>query len=200
MEKQEQQEKPARRNVESEGPKEKKFETRLQLKQTGETPRDTRKFIPPDRSKDSDGNPVRMVSERYFKTKEASCNQYHITVPAGTPLEAMLNPRSYAHIAYRLVPNDEITVIPDDSSWYGKFIVLYADRHQAKVHQLEYHQIAALDDEDLGDEAFEIKHIPNRDVRWCVIRKVDGARIKQGFDSREAAHGWIAKNRRVIAA
>ena len=141
--------------------------------------------------------PRPAISMRDFQEAGAAYSKFVMTIPPETA-KHIYEPTFYAHVARArgLKMNDQIEVFANDGSFYGRLLVVYADQHQAKVVKLEWHEIEAVTEEDIGDADFEVKHIPNREIRWCVIRKSDGHRIQAGFNSREEAQGWIAKNQR----
>lgn len=145
--------------------------------------------------------PLVKIAESDRKLAEASFNRHFITVPPGTPQDALLNPLSYAHIARYLGEMDELIVVPNDASFYARLLVLFADRQQAKVVVLDWHDLThkSVEAEDIASN-YEVRHIPNREVRWCVVRKADKARLVQGLASKEEAYAWIAKNQQRMAA
>lgn len=145
--------------------------------------------------------PLVKIAESDRKLAEAAFARHLITVPSDTTQEALLNPLSYAHIARHLGELDELVVVPSDASFYARLLVLFADRQQAKVVVLDWHDLrsASLAAEDIATD-YEVRHIPNREVRWCVVRKADKTRLVQGLATKEEAYAWIAKNQKRMAA
>ena len=98
------------------------------------------------------------------------------------------------------VLDDEWTAVTADGSWYGRYLVLYADRLQTKVVELEFHELAALDEHVIDTGDFKVKYIPNQKVRWTVERKSDGVRVQSGLNSKDEALAWVGKNAARLAA
>lgn len=156
-----------------------------------------RKWTPPKQTPDD--TPIVKIAEAHFREATAAFQRYFIEVPANTTKEALLNPHSYSHVARKLGPMDELVIVAKDASFYSRFLVIYQDHLQAKVVCLEWKPLNAVEIES-EDVRYFVKHFPNRDVRWAVVRKSDNHRMSQGFASREEAHAWIGKNQARMAA
>ncbi len=127
-------------------------------------------------------------------------NHFHVTMPADTTQAKIGEPLTWTHGAKKMKEGDEITVVADDGSFYSRWLVLYADRLQAQLHCLEWQEIGESKLIETPDDRVFVKHFVNRDIRWAVIRKVDGVRIAEGLATKEEALAWVVKNQVRMAA
>lgn len=122
--------------------------------------------------------------------------------PAGTKLEEMLDPAYWAHVAKRFNPHDMIEVIPEDGSFYARFIVLSVSHLSLKVQQLEYVQLTS---NPKSAKAAAVSQFEaswgGPSVKWRVLRKSDNAAVtNDSFQTQEEAQEWINNNVNKIAA
>lgn len=131
---------------------------------------------------------VRKCAEADFYLTEEIQSMYTIHPPVGTQPEDVMQPIFWAHVAKRLRPMAEIRVMPKDGTWYGVFLVIYADDHSATVKELS---LTPVDVSEAGDnEVYFVKWI-SPPLKWGVVRKADNARIKDGFDDQKSATVWM---------
>ncbi len=140
----------------------------------------------------------KKLNEADFTLTEAAQVFNTVSPPAGTTREDMLSPVFWSHVAGKLRPMTEIRAMPKDGAWYALYLVLYADRTQAKVKELSFWQIndniAAAPDDD-----FYVKWI-SPPVKFGVVRKADKECVKDGFASKEDAHKWLVQYQRTVKA
>ena len=79
---------------------------------------------------------TRKLSEADMVLAESVQSVWMVTPPNGTTRDTMLPPIFWAHVARKLRPMAMIWACPKDGTWYGQYLVLYADEHQAKVNGL----------------------------------------------------------------
>lgn len=140
---------------------------------------------------------IQKIAEADFTTAENGYMTYSATPPAGTKREDMLNPLIWAHVAKSLRPTDEIRAIPKDGAWRAKYLVMYADRIQAKVEELEFKVLEDVKEEDLENDLYKVKWI-SPPLRWGVIRKSDKQVVKDSFSMKEDAAKWMQEHLRVM--
>ena len=133
----------------------------------------------------------KMLNEADFTLTEAAQVFNTVTPPAGTTREDMLRPLFWAHVAKNLRPLTEVRAMPKDGSWYGLYLVLYADRTQAKVKELGFW---SLDESAPAPDAedYEVKWI-SPPSKWGVIRLADKEKVQDGFPSKDEALKWLAQ-------
>lgn len=146
-----------------------------------------------------------LQAER-FKLAEHERNVYIITIEEGITRAQILDQGFLAHVAPKLRPYDQIEVRCDDGTLFARLLVLQAERTWARVHVLEWHDLTTKDvsltkaqkEEQSGpaparvdhEQAYQIVHKgPHK--KWCVIRKADGAYIREGEESKNAATTWF---------
>ena len=125
--------------------------------------------------------------------------QWHVIMPEGTPFDACLDPGYWAHIASKLKPGAEITVIDDRMSFYARLIVRDAGRVWAKVSVLEYKELeeavaGAPDGYEVSVE-YAGPHDKHR-----VYREQDGKKVvlSRHHETKEAALKWAEDHKRTI--
>jgi len=131
---------------------------------------------------------VRKVAEADFFLTEEIQSMYTIHPPVGTQPEDVMQPIFWAHVARKLRPMAEIRVMPKDGTWYGIYLVLYADDNSANVQELA---IYPIDVSEGGDsDVYYVKWV-SPPLKFGVIRKADNARIQDGFASKKDAVVWM---------
>lgn len=141
-----------------------------------------------------------------FKLAEHERNVYAITIEEGITRAQIIDPAFLAHVAPKLRPYDQVEVRCDDGTLFARLLVLQAERTWARVHVLEWHDLTTRDvsltktakDTQSGTPAAEVDHEKEYQVvhkgphkKWCVIRKADGAYIRDGEESKNAATTWL---------
>lgn len=108
---------------------------------------------------------------------------------AGTTRKSLLDPAEWANVSARLKAKDIIEVVPEDLGFYARLIVVEAAPTFARVKEIEFRQ---LDDEThaVTDDNFEVA-FKGPVLKWCVIRKQDGALVFERLPSREAANAKL---------
>lgn len=126
---------------------------------------------------------------------ESIRNEWVVTAEQNTTKEDVLDPQYWTHIASRFNPFDRIEVRVDDGSWLMELIVVACEKNWAKVHMLQFYQLAKV---DLVNPS--VKHIaewkgPHR--KFVVIRKADSQILRENFQSKDEAHMWIREHEKV---
>lgn len=151
-----------------------------------------------------------LAAER-FKLAEHERNVHSITIEEGISRAQIIDPAFLAHVAAKLRPYDEILVRCDDGAMFARLLVLQSERTWARVHVLEWHNLTtrdvALSQTDNAEQSgpantvdheleYEIKHKgPHK--KWSVIRKADGAYVREGEETKAAATAWLSDWLRV---
>ena len=93
-------------------------------------------------------------------------------------------------MALKLRQHDTIRIIPEDSSYFAELLVLKVARGFAQVKLLRH---VALEDgagEALSDdEGIYVKWFGPH-LKFCVVRKSDGEKLKEGLTEKTAAEQW----------
>lgn len=133
-----------------------------------------------------------------FKLTEHENNDWTVYPEHGTPFEAVLEAGFWAHVSAKMRPYDEIRVIAEDGSYYGRLIVQDAGKLYAKVAKLEYIELNKVDVQQAGPilQGHEVKWRGPVD-KWCVMRGKDA--LKKGM-TKEEAYSWLGQYSKTIAA
>lgn len=140
----------------------------------------------------------KKLHEADFTLTESAQVFNTVTPPVGTTREDMLQPIFWSHVASRLRPMTEIRAMPKDGAWYGLYLVLYADRTQAKVKELGFWPVAEQAESVPETQDYEVKWI-SPPCKFGVIRKADREPVKDGFASKEDATRWLIQYARTTA-
>lgn len=126
-----------------------------------------------------------------LKLAEFVRSPFRAEPPAGTPIEAVLEPEYLGHVAERLRPGDKLEILPECMSYYAEALVVDATKLSARI-QLTLGPIP-LDagEQVLASDIFESRWISPA-VRFGVVRKSDGALMAKHLPSKADADRWIA--------
>ncbi|MCK1501498.1 hypothetical protein [Bradyrhizobium sp. 188] len=137
---------------------------------------------------------VTRWSEAAFKQ-----GRHAITPDADTPVEHLLNPAYFAHIAPKVNSGDVIEVRPADNLFYLELYVWAKGSnwlHVSELRRIERPSMAAVAAED---GKFSIEFVDGA-KKYRVIRNSDRAELSNGFETPEIANAWLAGNRSKVAA
>lgn len=134
-----------------------------------------------------------------LKEAEYVRHVFRATVPNDTTINDVLKPDFWAHVAAKLHNTDIIEVCPEDESWFAQLIVRSASRLHAKCAVLRHQSFNADKKTAEPEGPFSIKHNGPK-AKWCVIRRVDKALVKEGFASKEEAAKWTEDNQADLLA
>ncbi len=118
----------------------------------------------------------------------------------GTPIEALMFPAYWAHVAKQLRPGHRIEALSQDGEWWANLIVRAVGRAEAQVQVLQH--------EVLGDkEMLASEPDPEFEVKWRgparkfgVVRKSDGQLVKEDLPTKDDAIRWVSQTLRNRAA
>lgn len=127
-----------------------------------------------------------------LKLAEFVRSPFRAEPPAGTPLEAVLDPEYLGHVAGRLRPGDKLEIMPECMSYYAEALVVDATRLSARI-QITLGPVA-LDagEQVLASDVFEARWISPA-VRFGVMRRSDGALMVKHLATKADAEQWIAQ-------
>lgn len=127
-------------------------------------------------------------------------NHFAAKMPAGTPFEHALDPEFWAHTAYKLRPGDEISLLADDVSYYGRVYVRAVSapgaqklNNRAIVGKLELVEFDKIES-GFHSSSHEVKHL-GLHKKWCVVSTADQRIVKEGCGTQEEAQTWVRANR-----
>lgn len=122
---------------------------------------------------------------------------YQDKAALGTVPDDLLVPGYWANVARDLRPCDEIIVMPEDMAWRAHVFVQAAGRNEAVVRMLS---VVMLDEvaEVAEDAVYEVKwRGPAR--KFSVVKRADGAVVKEDFPVREQAAKWMQSHMTAMA-
>lgn len=140
----------------------------------------------------------RSLRESRFTPADQVRNTWSVVPEEGTPMEALMEPAYWVHVARKLRPGDIIEVRAEDGAWFARLYVQATQRLSAKVALLDKHVFEDVAAEDAGGDFEVMWKGPHH--RHSVIRKSDRKTLQHGFESREAAFLWLANNMKALAA
>ena len=129
--------------------------------------------------------PNQLKEAAYHRTHYAAC-------PApGTTVDDITNNDYWTHVAKKLRPGTLIEVLPEDMTFFATLIVLWVGQNVIRVKLLNF---VNLTDEVAESEEEEGQHKVSwrNGKNWCVMRKTDGAIIKENLPSKKDALIWLA--------
>lgn len=142
-----------------------------------------------------------QLANRNFAMERSMVNRWYAKPEPATPLEAVLEPKYWAHCSAQLAPEDVITVIPEGAPWRAELMVLDAGRGFAKVVVLSHVSLDAHEvtgDMSAADD-YDVRWA-GRHAKWRVIRKSDNRVMIEERPTKQDAYLWIASHRKAMAA
>lgn len=126
-------------------------------------------------------------------------------VPAvGVLFEEVLKPAYWDNVAARMNAGDEVSVFPEDKSYFAKLLVIdksqslkQGEAHWAKVILTQFVQIAE-EAAAIDESEYEIKF--RGAAKWSVIRNSDKKVLKDGLSSKEEAAACANELSKTLAA
>jgi len=136
-----------------------------------------------------------------FKRAEYTRNEFFIAPEAGVPWDAITRPEYWAHVAAQLKPMDEIVIVPEDESFYGRLLVLRTGTAVAIVRELQFVEFKGRVEDELEDPDFDIKW-SGPIARYRVTRRSDGMVLAEGEEvkTKEQAQDFVRNLRKALAA
>lgn len=140
---------------------------------------------------------VKPLTIPRFKLAQHERVERAVTVEAGTPIEAILDPAYWTHVASQLSPYDHIEVRCDDSAWWALVLVVMTGPRSAIVQILLHVKIDVNTNVDLYADRYKVDwHGPH--AKFCVVRLSDKSTMKDGFMTRSQAQKWIMDNSKTL--
>lgn len=136
-----------------------------------------------------------------MKLADFQRNRFVVTPEKGVEVNDLLQPAYWAHIATKFRPYDEVTVIPEDGSFYAKLLVIACDRLWAKMHLLEDHDLTPTR-KDMPQVEFDGYAVEWKGPlsRFAAIRKSDGVVLKDLFQNQLEGWQWLDGYMKTLAA
>ena len=140
-----------------------------------------------------------IIHPTRMKLAENERQDWIVNAELSHTVEDLTNPGYWAHMAALLTPYDHIEVRAEDGSWIANLIVIQTDRSWAKVMLTSKFNL--LDTEALPSNIAQHKvEWKGPQHRFAVIRLVDQAVVKNGFQTKDEATGWMREHEKVISA
>lgn len=133
-----------------------------------------------------------------MQLSETLQNNYTAIVPMNVTREDILDPLFWTHVATRLRPMTEITIIPKDGAFYMKVFVRYADTTSARVAELHYQRLEVVTAVDIENDMFDVGFTTGQ--QFYVFRKADKAVLQANFQAKEDAVQWMHEHMKAMAA
>ena len=135
--------------------------------------------------------------------KHASHDKQRVILPAGVPVDWVKDPFFWTHVAKRLVPFDEVQIIPEDGSWIAEYYVVQTGDNWARLVQKSKTQLesVAVEDEQIP-AGYELK-FQGPVIGWAVLHKTERlypSSVDKKPASKLDAMTWIKNNVRNLAA
>lgn len=145
---------------------------------------------------------VTQLSPNRLATAEFAHTTWVAAPESGTPPEAMLDPKFWAHYSVhpsmQMNTGDIILVKPEDGTFFQELMVRERFRGGVKVVQLRLVQLDKAENSD-EDPDYEVKYSgPN--MKWRVIRKAGKVALVEGLANRDTARAWLLDHKRSQAA
>lgn len=142
---------------------------------------------------------VTQLATKRFQSAEHMRNIWYVTPEHGTPFDAVIDPKYWAHVSARMRPRDRIEVDAEDGTYFAELMVIDAGRLFAKVKVLRKHDFESKESVTDAGPDFEVKYAGPH-AKWRVLRKSDRAVLKEGCEDKQAALTWAQEHSKALAA
>ena len=121
-----------------------------------------------------------------------------ITLPKGFDYELLKSGDTWKHIATRFKQGDIVHVRTEDHAFYAILYVRAADALWVQTEEMFFKQLGK-EETVSSDGGYDVKWGSPKTL-FGVYRSSDGERIKDGFQTKEAAADWLTEHLRKTAA
>lgn len=132
------------------------------------------------------------INTHDLEMRETVQMQWFVTAPVGATPEDVLDPVFWTHVSKRLHALDEITIVAYDGSWYGKFLITYADGADVRVRQLSIWDLDPSDTSVNVNALFSVSW-GGPAQKFRVVRNADNTVVHSGCRTRNDAQKWIGE-------
>lgn len=142
---------------------------------------------------------VESLKPTMFGLAQHKYQSHSAVTPAELTAEDLVNPSLWALNRARIRTHDEIRVVAEDSSYYAKLLVTYADSREVYTSVVEFKQLEVPDMEELG--AAQQRYITKLcgPLKWCVIDTETDEKIRTGIDKKSIAERELEDFLRAMA-
>lgn len=118
----------------------------------------------------------------------------------GVPLDTILDPAYWSHVAKRLAPWHRIEVRDPGFQWVAELLVRDCGKNWAKVVLLDVTPFEPRAAAVHIDETADFSVTWRGAARWSVMRTLDGEVMKDGLTTKDEADLWLKHHLTKIAA
>lgn len=149
---------------------------------------------------------IRPLAPSRFVQADFRETRFNVTVERGVPLEHVLEPGFWAHVAGQPKAFDRISVVAADHAYWADLIVLSALPDQLLVKAVSVIDVNAEIEALLKTGKVKSDGASRYQVVWkgpaakfCIVR--DGAEmVQKNFPNKAEAEAWLATNQKKMAA
>lgn len=146
---------------------------------------------------------VTQLAPNRLVTADFSHQTWVATPETGTPPEALLDSKYWAHYAVNpntdLKPGDIVLVKPEDGTYFMELLVRSKYRGGVKVAALRCVKFDAAEESAEATAEYEVRHSGPK-LKWRVVRIADKRELVSGLETRDAADQWLREHRKAFAA
>lgn len=149
-----------------------------------------------------EGKMTQLAPNRVMLAEQAR-NTWHANPEAGTPVDALLDPKYWAHYAVShsivIKPGDRIEAYPDDGTYFAELLVRDVSRGGIRVAELRRKEFDKVEAVGESIDGHLIKYQGAR-IKWAVIRESDKKRLSEGHADPQTARDWLREHAKAFAA
>lgn len=126
-----------------------------------------------------------------------------ITPEVATPIEALLEPKYWAHVSMQFRPGTHLEIYPPEGNYFAELLVQDCGKLYAKVALLRKVDFEAVEvgKQDLDLSGFSVGY-GGQALQWCVYRLLGKGKkdlLKSELGHRDAADAWLKQHARTVA-
>jgi hypothetical protein len=137
--------------------------------------------------------PIKPLDPARFMQATFARNEFCITLPPGTPFEALHDPKFFKSVVTRLGLGDLIEVRSADLAEWGMFMVVESEHNalHVAVRELFRKQLAPADLSKSVGPAYTVSYSGDIARGWQVHRNADSKLMKDSFRRKEDAQHYV---------
>ena len=134
-----------------------------------------------------------------FGLIEHAVRRFNAVVP-GNYADNLEDPHLWVHVAPKMEMGCEVRCVADDYSFLAYGICTFHQGSTVKIKIYEFHELDAVDQEEMADEAadFEVKLRGPR--KWSIVKKSDGSIVKEDMATQLEAMRELDEYKKALRA
>ena len=143
-------------------------------------------------------NVIAPLLPKHFGLAEHKFRRFNAVVPPGLDKDTILDPTLWAMIAPQCRMGDEIRCIAEDNSFYALLFVSFSQGTDIRVELIHGTSLEDADLSEINDELNDYIVEQKGQLKFCIVKKSTGERIKEGIATKAQAEKELEEYRKIL--